>query len=262
METSKRPAPPLPPGSPVQTERYFRRFTLGQRWEHAILLTSFLVLMLTGLPQKYFELWGHVILTTPDRILLVRQIHRIAAVTLILEVVYHLGRAIWLMLRGRLSADIFPNWQDFRDAWKMLRYLLFIGKKKPKSGKYNFEQKFTYWFLFFGIGVMVVTGLILWFPILWTRVFPGGTIPAAQLAHSSEAVVATIFILIWHFYHVLFERLNLSIFTGRLNEQDMRTYHAREFERITGEPAGEEPDADQPAVRDPGEPAERGGSAR
>ena len=58
-------------------------------------------------------------------------------------------------------------------------------------------------------------------------------IPAAQLAHSNEAIVAAIFILIWHFYHVHFERLNISIFTGWLNEGDMREYHALEHERVT-----------------------------
>jgi formate dehydrogenase subunit gamma len=104
----------------------------------------------------------------------------------------------------------------------------------------NFEQKFTYWFFFFGIGIMVISGLILWFPLVWTRFFPGGIVPAARLAHSDEAVVAAIFLVIWHFYHVHFERLNLSIFTGRLNEREMRSYHAQEFERLTGEAVSED----------------------
>jgi cytochrome b subunit of formate dehydrogenase len=106
-------------------------------------------------------------------------------------------------------------------------------------GKYSFEQKYTYWFIAFGLAIMIVTGLILWFPILFTRIFPGGIIPAAKLAHSSEAIVGAIFVVIWHFYHVLVERLNLSIFTGRLNEDDMREHHPLEYERLTGEPAGE-----------------------
>jgi formate dehydrogenase subunit gamma len=135
----------------------------------------------------------------------------------------------------RLQGDIFPTWQDVQDAWKMIKYLLFLSKEKPKFGKYNFEQKFTYWFLFLGIGIMVISGFIVWFPIVWTRVFPGGIIPAAQLAHSSEAIAAGIFIVIWHFFHVHIERLNLSIFTGRLNERDMRDYHALEYEHLTGE---------------------------
>lgn len=218
----------------VRIERTFKRFTVGQRWEHAFLMLSFSVLLLTGLPQKYFASWGYRILTTPESLMLVRRIHHIFAVILTLEAIYHLGRGIYLMAIRRLQGDIFPTWQDVQDAWKMIKYLLFLSKEKPKFGKYNFEQKFTYWFLFLGIGIMVISGFIVWFPIVWTRIFPGGIIPAAQLAHSSEAIAAGIFIVIWHFFHVHIERLNLSIFTGRLNERDMRDYHALEYERLTG----------------------------
>jgi formate dehydrogenase subunit gamma len=228
---------PTPTSDSVKIERNFVRFTLGQRWEHVVLLLSFLVLLFTGLPQKYFTQWGYRLLTTPESVLFVRQIHHIAAVVLILEVLYHLVRGIILLARRKLSAEIFPTWQDVRDAWQMVKYLLFLTRKKPAFGKYNFEQKFTYWFLFIAIGIMVVTGLILWFPILWTRFFPGGTVPAAHLTHSNEAIVATIFVIIWHFYHVHLERLNLSIFTGKLNEHDMQKYHAMEYQRLTGEKA-------------------------
>lgn len=138
------------------------------------------------------------------------------------------------MVRRQLGGDIFPTWQDVRDAWQMVKYLLFLTKEKPSFGKYNFEQKFTYWFLFLGIGIMVVSGLIMWFPIFITRFLPGAIIPAAQLAHSSEAIAAGVFVVIWHFYHVHVERLNLSIFTGRLNEKDMREFHDLEYKYLTG----------------------------
>jgi cytochrome b subunit of formate dehydrogenase len=79
---------------------------------------------------------------------------------------------------------------------------------------------------------MVVTGLILLFPIFVTHFLPGGVIPAALMAHSTEAIVAMIFVVIWHFYHVHLERLNLSIFTGKLNEEEMKKYHALEYNRV------------------------------
>jgi formate dehydrogenase gamma subunit len=165
---------------------------------------------------------------------LVQQIHHIAALVLTAVVVYHLGRAIVLLARRKLPGDMLITGQDVRDAWKMIKYLLFLSKEKPVYGKYNFEQKFTYWFIFFGVGIMVVTGFILWFPETWTRVFPGETIPAARLAHSTEAIVAAVFILIWHLFHVLIERLNLSMFTGWLNAEDMRKYHPLEYQRLGG----------------------------
>ena len=228
-----------PPETPaVRVERTFKRFTSGQRWEHGLLILSGLVLFLTGVVQKYRDTtWSQQILSTPERLEAIQQIHHIFAVLLVAEVIYHLGRAIYLMVRRRLPGDMFPTWQDVRDAWQMLKYLLFLSKKKPSFGKFNFEQKVTYWFLFFGIGIMVISGLIIWFPIQVTYVLPGGVVPAAKLAHSTEAIVAAIFVVIWHFYHVHLQRLNLSIFTGRLSEHEMRAYHAAEYERLTGEKA-------------------------
>jgi formate dehydrogenase gamma subunit len=220
----------------VRTERTFQRFTRGQRWEHGLLLIALTTLLLTGLPQKYrAAAWSQHILATPERVELVRTIHRAAAVLLILEVVYHLGRAIWLMSRRRLPGAMLPVWQDVRDAAGMLRYLLFLSQTRPRFSKYNFEQKFTYWFLFFAIGILIVSGLILWFPLLFTRFLPGGIIPAAKFAHSTEAIVAGVFVLLWHFYHVHVERLNLSMFTGRLSEKEMRQHHPREYERLMAE---------------------------
>lgn len=218
----------------VKEEKTFQRFHLGQRWEHLVLILSFTALLLTGLPQKYREFsWSQDLLSSPERLTLIQQIHHLAAILLILEAIYHLGRAIYLLARRKLPGDILPVWQDVRDAGQMAQYLLFMRKDKPKFGKYNFEQKVTYWFVFFAVLIMTVTGIIIWFPELVTRFIPGEMVPAAKLAHSTEAVVAAIFLVIWHLYHVHLERLNLSIFTGRLSEEEMREYHTQEYEKLT-----------------------------
>jgi formate dehydrogenase subunit gamma len=223
------------PSPTAQQEKTFLRFALGQRWEHAILFLSGLVLLLTGLPQKYREFsLSQDLLSTPERVNLIRQIHHIAAIILILEVVYHLGRIVFLLARRKLPGDLLPTWQDVRDAGQMAQYLLFLRKDKPKFGRYNFEQKVTYWFVFFSIGMMVISGLIIWFPVWFTQFLPGGVVPASKLAHSTESIVLVVFIIIWHFYHVHIERLNLSMFTGRLSEDEMREFHEKEYEHITG----------------------------
>lgn len=219
----------------VQHEKTFPRFTIAERWEHAVLLLSGLVLLLTGLPQKYRELSiSQDLLSTPDRVELIRQIHHIAAIVLAVEVSYHLGRIIYLMAKRRLPGDLLPTWQDVRDAGHMLQYLLFLRSDKPRFGRYNFEQKVTYWFVFFGILIMGISGFIIWFPVWFTSFLPGGVVPAAKLAHSTESVVTALFIIIWHVYHVHIERTNLSMFTGRVSEDEMKTFHEREYERLTG----------------------------
>jgi formate dehydrogenase gamma subunit len=223
-------------GQTVQRNVTFLRFTVGQRWEHAILMASIFVLLLTGLPQKYRELSiSQDLLSTPERLELVQQIHHIAAIVLMLEAFYHVGRIIYLMIKRRLPGDLLPTWQDVRDAWQMIQYLLFLRKDKPKYRRYNFEQKVTYWFIFFGVLLMGISGLIIWFPLEFTRFLPGGVVPASKLMHSTEAVAIAIFIIIWHVYHVHIERLNLSMFTGRLSEDEMRTYHEKEYERLVSQ---------------------------
>jgi formate dehydrogenase gamma subunit len=221
--------------SHVSTVRTFKRFTIGQRWEHWILFLAITVLILTGLPQKYRTTgWSQAILSTPERVDLLQNIHHIAAIVLGVVVIYHLGIILMQLSRRSLPGDMLPTWRDVQDAWHMLQYLLFMKKDKPRFGKYNFEQKVTYWFVFFGIAILGISGLIVWFPEFFTRFLPGGVVPAAKLAHSTEAMILTIFIVIWHFYHVHLERLNLSMFNGTLNEEDMTTYHQLEYKRILG----------------------------
>lgn len=221
--------------------RTFPRFSVSQRWEHAIFLVCIAILLLTGLPQKYnTSTWSQAIISSPNRLNLIQQIHHITALVLTALVLYHLGNAIYLILRRKLPGEMLPTLQDVKDAWNMLLYLVFIKKHKPAFGKFNFEQKVTYWFLFFSIGIMVISGYIMWFPEVVTRLLPGGVIPGAIMAHSTEAIVTIIFIVLWHFYHVHFERLNLSIFSGWLNEDDMREYHSLEYDRLLHKPHSDE----------------------
>lgn len=242
---SQQKSIPSSPNIRVKLVQTFPRFNVSQRWEHAVFLLSIAILLLTGLPQKYSStVWSQAIISSPERLNTIQQIHHITALVLSALVVYHLGKAIYLISRRKLSGDMLPTLQDIKDAWNMVLYLIYIKKQKPAFGKYNFEQKVTYWFLFFTIGIMIVSGYVMWFPETITRVFPGGVIPAAIMAHNTEAIVTAIFIILWHFYHVHFERLNLSIFSGWLNDEDMRTYHALEYSHLVHEPHSDQDPGD------------------
>lgn len=243
--TSQQKSIPSSPNNRVKLVRTFPRFNVSQRWEHAVLLLCIAILLLTGLPQKYnTTLWSQAIISSPGRLNTIQQIHHITALVLSALVLYHLGKAIYLITRRKLPGDMLPTLQDIKDAWSMLLYLIYIKKQKPAFGKYNFEQKVTYWFLFFSIGIMIISGYVMWFPGTITRVLPGGVIPAAIMAHSTEAIVTAIFIVLWHFYHVHFERLNLSIFSGWLNEEDMHTYHSLEYNQLVRQPRSDQDPGD------------------
>jgi formate dehydrogenase gamma subunit len=244
--TSPQKPTPSSPNNRVKLVRTFHRFSVSQRWEHAVLLICIAIQLLTGLPQKYnTTVWSQAIISSPDRLNTIQLIHHITALVLSALVLYHLGKAVYLITRRKLPGDMLPSLQDIKDAWNMMLYLIYIKKQKPESGKYNFEQKVTYWFLFLTIGIMLVSGYIMWFPETITRILPGGVIPAAIMAHSTEAIVTAIFIVLWHFYHVHFERLNLSIFSGWLNEEDMRTYHSLEYNQLVRQPHSDQDPGDK-----------------
>jgi hypothetical protein len=122
--------------------------------------------------------------------------------------------------------------QDIRNAWDSLRFNLGLNQERPKQGRYTFEEKVEYYSLIWGTILMAVTGLMLWNPILSTRLLPGAFIPAAKAAHGAEAVLAVLAILVWHFYHVHLRHFNSSMITGYLSSETMREEHPLELDRI------------------------------
>jgi cytochrome b subunit of formate dehydrogenase len=214
----------------------YLRFSLLRRIEHWLQTASFTLLAVTGLPQRYIDSpISQALITWLGGIESVRIIHRISAVVLMLLVVYHLGAALyhWIVNRGRLT--MLPSIVDLRAGWQTLRYNLGRIKDKPKQGFYTFEEKLEYWGLVWGTIIMILTGFFLWNPITAARFLPGEWIPAAKAAHGGEALLAVLFILTWHFYHVLIRHYNPSMFTGYLSRKDMQKFHPLVVEDGTGQ---------------------------
>jgi hypothetical protein len=110
-------------------------------------------------------------------------------------------------------------------------------------GRYTFEEKVEYWALMWGNAVMIATGFMLWNPIATSRLLPGQFIPAAQVAHGSEAVLAVLAVVIWHGYGVHLRHFNRSMFTGSMTEREMRQEHPLELEAIESGAGRAEPEA-------------------
>ena len=79
---------------------------------------------------------------------------------------------------------------------------------------------------------MGLTGFMMWNPITTTRFLPGEVIPAAKAAHSGEALLAVLAIIIWHMYGVHIKRFNRSMFTGKMTEEEMLHEHPLELADI------------------------------
>ena len=79
---------------------------------------------------------------------------------------------------------------------------------------------------------MIATGFMLWNPVATARFLPGQWIPAAQVVHGGEALLAILAVLVWHFYSVHVRHFNRSMFSGRMAEHEMEQEHPLELERI------------------------------
>ena len=211
----------------------FVRFDVLRRIEHVLLIISFSTLALTGLPQKFPTAGISIfIVNVLGGIETVRIIHRAAAVLFMFEAIYHLIDAGYRLFVKREEADMLPNSNDIQDALKAFLYNLGIAKHQPKMGRFNFVEKAEYWAVVWGLLIMAVTGFMLWNPIATTSALPGQAIPAAKVAHGAEAILAVLAILLWHFYFVHLKKLNLSIFTGRISQEEMEEEHGAELEKI------------------------------
>jgi cytochrome b subunit of formate dehydrogenase len=213
----------------------YQRFSKSDRLQHLVMVVSFLVLTVTGLPQKYIYLNNRYVDALIDGmggIEAVRIIHRFAATALMIVTVFHALAVAHRLYVRRVRMTMLPGYTDALDALQAVRYNLGLAKERPRMDRYTWEEKVEYWSLIWGTVVMVATGFMLWNPVATARFLPGEYIPAAQVVHGGEALLAILAVLIWHFYSVHVRHFNKSMFTGELSEHEMQDEHPVELERV------------------------------
>jgi formate dehydrogenase subunit gamma len=220
--------------------KYFVRFNFVERVQHFFLMISFVMLVTTGLPQKFSTTpWAEWIVIHLGGIDTTRALHRIFAVIMITVALVHVLSLLVSLVRGRLRPSMVPSLRDFQDVFQEVRYSLGLTDEHPHFDRFEYRQKFEYWGIIFGTVVITATGLILWFPVTFTQFLPGEVVPAAREAHGGEALLALLTIVFWHLYSVLLSPLTFpgdtSIFTGRISRERMMREHPREYARILAE---------------------------
>jgi formate dehydrogenase subunit gamma len=243
------------------------RFTARQRVEHVSVMLLFTVLVITGMPQKYFEAdLSAAVVHALGGVAATRLVHRVAGVLFSATLVLHLAVAAWQISRRELGKlAMVPGLQDYRDAIATLRWYLGLSKEKALFDRYDYRQKFEYWGMVAGSLIMVFTGFALLFPAAVAGLAPGQLIPAARLAHSQEGLMAFLVVIVWHVYNAHLNPdvfpFDRSIFTGRISRHRMLEEHPLELARIEGRPAPvapAHPTPMHPAGLDPAAPPAEG----
>jgi formate dehydrogenase gamma subunit len=202
------------------TKRPVLRMNTVQRWQHALLAGSFIILAITGFALKYPDSWiAHALGSSePFR----RWTHRVSGIVLLAVGAFHLIYLVRTPEGRRLVADLFPVRQDIRDFGAAISYLLGWRKDKPRIGRFGYAEKMEYWAVIWGTLIMGATGLMIWLKLDVTAFLPRWVVDVALTIHYYEAVLACLAILVWHFYHVIFDPdvypLNPACWDGRVSE--------------------------------------------
>jgi len=222
----------------------YRRFTRLQSILHVMVVVSFLGLAATGMTLKFSYLgWAQLMSRLLGGFESAGYIHRICAVITFLYFGTHLVDLIRSKIRRRITwrqllfgpGSMLPNMNDWRDLKGTLKWFIGLGRR-PDYGRWTYWEKFDYFAVFWGVVIIGSTGLMLWFPEVFTRFLPGWIINVASIVHSDEALLASAFIFTVHFFNTHFRPdkfpMDTVIFTGRVPIEELRLDRAREYDEL------------------------------
>ncbi len=214
--------------------RIVRRMDMNQRAQHLTLLISFFVLVLTGFALKYPESWFASLLSLNETLRGI--LHRTAGGVLIAVGLYHVAYLILSPAGRQLMFSMLPEPKDALDARDTMRHYLGFNVPKPQFKRFNYAEKAEYWALVWGTVVMASTGLALWFKVQVGHLFPRWWLDIATAIHFYEAVLATLAILVWHFYQVFFDPdvypMNWAWYDGRISVEHYQDEHGLDSETV------------------------------
>ncbi len=214
--------------------RIVTRMSKAQRIQHLLLLTSFITLVVTGFALKYPDSWFANTLNIGEKLRGI--LHRVAGSVLIGVGLFHLVYIIVQREGRRMFFDMLPEMKDATDTVGNVRHYLGFSREKPAFKRFNYGEKAEYWALVWGTFVMAATGLALWFKIPVGNILPRWWLDIATAIHFYEAILATLAIVVWHFYAVIFDPdvypMNWAWYDGKMSLEHYEDEHAGDGETI------------------------------
>lgn len=216
-------------------EKVYLWFTPFQRFQHWIFASSFILLALTGLPLRFYEDERMAALYNAlGGLAMARNLHRIGAAVMMVAGLIHFIYLIWSWKKIGFSIrriSMLPNKQDWHDMIETFKF--YFGKRDtvPTYGRFSFRAKFGYFAVFWGLPIMMLSGLVLWKPVAASKLLPEQGVSIAYLMHADEAILAVAAIFIWHLYTTVFSPLYLPLgrkmFFGTVTHEEAQFEHGR-----------------------------------
>lgn len=221
---------------------YVKRFNNSQIWLHISIVVSFLMLAVSGLPLKFAAApWAQEMIKYLGGAHAAGIMHRIGAIITFGYFAVHLANlAFQMFVKGEKGflwgwRSMVPQLIDVKDFIANIKYFLYLGPK-PKFDRFTYWEKFDYLAVFWGVAMIGVSGLMLWIPEFFARFLPGWALNAAYIIHSDEALLATGFIFLFHFFHTHLRPeafpMDPVIFTGSMPLERFKEERPLEYERM------------------------------
>ena len=220
---------------PEVARRLFERLTLNERIQHVTLFATFTILVITGFALKFPDAWWARPLVWIESGYAVRAwLHRIAGVLMTLAAGYRLAYLFGTQ-RGRAQFRLMqPCRRDVGEAWEMVTFNLGLRPHRPRFHRFTYVEKLEYWAVMWGTVVMAGTGFIMCLQTIVLKRWPLLVIDLASVVHYYEAWLATLAVLVWHFYSVIFRPdiypMSQVWLTGKITGEQMAKDHAAELE--------------------------------
>ncbi len=222
--------------------RYYSRFSVPQRYLHGFLAVTFLGLAMTGLPLRFSNApWAVALARAVGGFGTILFFHLFNAVVLSVAFLIHVANLVYRIVSRKEyglvwgPSSMVPNLKDIQDFIQQMKWFFFRGPK-PRFGRYAYWDKVDYWAVFWGMGIIGLSGYAMWFAPFFAKFIPGSWLNIALLVHGEEAILAVGFIFTIHFFNTHLRPdnfpMDLVIFTGRQTEAELKHRHPEEYRQL------------------------------
>jgi cytochrome b subunit of formate dehydrogenase len=237
--------------SPEEAGHIYRRFSSFDIFLHLTMMTTFIGLVLTGLPLKFSQApWASGLMHFLGGARAAGLIHRICAAITFgyfgATFVYIFYFLFFKKIPGNPNPlqrlfgpdSLCPRWKDIQDIVGMIQW--FFGKgPRPQFDRWTYWEKFDFLAVFWGMFAIGLSGLMLWFPEFFTLFLPGWVLNIAAIVHSDEALLASGFIFTVHFFNTHLRPskfpIDTVIFTGKFPKYELMEERSEQYRRLVVE---------------------------
>ncbi len=241
---ARRERAKMGPGHHHREATAIRRFTTLDRVNHAFVAITFFGLTATGIPLVFADQhWARVLADLVGGVAAAGLWHRFFAILLILNFGLHFAGLAHRFVHRTCSAkewlfgpnSLVPRVKDAKDVLGMLKWFAGCGRP-PRLDRWTYWEKFDYWAEVGGSVIIGGSGLLLWFPVLASKVIPGWAFNVAMIVHGYEALLAIGFIFTIHFFNAHLRPgmfpVDEVIFHGTVPEAELKEQRPEEYQRL------------------------------